>query len=67
MKKKGKLIISLSIPQRQIKKKVIIEMLRRTNGDKRVTALLLGITTKTIYRLLDSLGEEDSEGQKVHF
>ncbi len=56
-----KLTIPFGMPLREIEKKIINETLRRTKGDKEVTANLLGITTRTIYRKLNSLGDEGNE------
>ncbi len=58
------LTIPFGKPLREIKKKLIIETLKRTKGDKVVTAYLLGISTKTIYRLLNSFGEEEIKEEK---
>jgi two-component system, NtrC family, response regulator HydG len=41
---------------------VIHETLRHTRGDKRLTAKLLGIATRTIYRRLES-GNGDGGGE----
>jgi two-component system, NtrC family, response regulator HydG len=59
-----KLIIPFGMPLREIEKKVIIETLKRTKGDKEVTANLLGITPRTIYRKMNSLEEEEREEEK---
>jgi two-component system response regulator HydG len=56
-----KLTIPFGMPLREIEKKIIIETLRRTKGDKEITANLLGITPRTIYRKMDSLEEEKKE------
>ena len=56
-----KLTIPFGTPLREIEKKIINETLRRTKGDKEITANLLGITTRTIYRKLNSLGEEGED------
>ncbi|HHT9126004.1 MAG TPA: sigma-54-dependent transcriptional regulator [Candidatus Brocadiia bacterium] len=45
-----KLTIPLGATLKEIEKKVITETLRRTRGDKELTAKLLGIATSTIYR-----------------
>jgi two-component system response regulator HydG len=42
----------------EIEMRVIRETLRETRGDKRLAAKLLGIATRTIYRRLESQGEE---------
>jgi two-component system response regulator HydG len=61
-----KLTIPFGMPLREIEKKIIIETLRRSKGDKEVTANLLGITPRTIYRKMNSLeeGEKQDEGKK---
>ena len=41
------------MPLAEIEMRVIHETLRHTRGDKRLTAKLLGIATRTIYRKLD--------------
>ncbi len=46
----GKLTIPIGTTLREVEKKVIMETLRRTKGDKEATAKLLGIATSTIYR-----------------
>ena len=56
-----KLNIPFGMPLREIEKKIIIETLRRTKGDKEITANLLGITPRTIYRKMNSLEEEKKE------
>ena len=55
-----KLTIPFGTPLREIEKKIILETLRRTKGDKEITANLLGITPRTIYRKMNSL-EESTE------
>jgi two-component system, NtrC family, response regulator HydG len=61
-----KITIPFGMPLREIEKKIIIETLRRSKGDKEVTANLLGITPRTIYRKMNSLeeGEKQEEGKK---
>jgi two-component system response regulator HydG len=41
------------MPLAEIEMRVIHETLRHTRGDKRLTAKLLGIATRTIYRRLE--------------
>jgi two-component system response regulator HydG len=60
-----KLTIPFGMPLREIKKKIIFETLKKTKGDKIVAACLLGITTRTIYRLLNSLGKEEMKEEKI--
>jgi two-component system response regulator HydG len=61
-----KLTIPFGMTLREIEKKIIIETLRRSKGDKEITANLLGITPRTIYRKMYSLEEEEKqeEGKK---
>jgi len=59
-----KLTIPFGMPLREIEKKIIIETLKRTKGDKEITANLLGITPRTIYRKMNSLEEEGKEKEK---
>jgi len=54
-----KFSIPFGMPLRDIEKKIIIETLKRSKGDKEVTAKLLGITPRTIYRKMNSLEEEE--------
>jgi len=56
-----KLTIPFGTPLREIEKKIIIETLRRSKGDKEITANLLGITPRTIYRKMNSLEEEEKQ------
>ena len=48
------LTFPLGMPLAEIEMRVIHETLRHTRGDKRLTAKLLGIATRTIYRRLES-------------
>lgn len=59
-----KLTIPFGMPLREIEKKIIIETLRRSKGDKEITANLLGITPRTIYRKMNSLEEEEKRQQE---
>ncbi|MCP4253831.1 MAG: hypothetical protein GY775_10550, partial [Candidatus Scalindua sp.] len=54
-----KVSIPFGMPLREIEKKIIIETLTGSKGDKEVTARLLGITPRTIYRKMNSLEEEE--------
>jgi len=54
-----KFAIPFGMPLREIERKIIIETLKRSKGDKEVTARLLGITPRTIYRKMNSLEEEE--------
>jgi two-component system response regulator HydG len=57
------LTFPLGMPLAEIEMRVIHETLRHTRGDKRLTAKLLGIATRTIYRRLEATGEAGDEGQ----
>lgn len=59
-----KLSIPFGMPLREIEKKIIIETLRRSKGDKEITANLLGITPRTIYRKMNSLEEEEKQEEE---
>ena len=48
---------AIGTPLADIEMRVIRETLRHTRGDKRLTAKLLGIATRTIYRRLEAVGE----------
>jgi DNA-binding NtrC family response regulator len=48
----GEFVIPFGTPLEEIERRVIRETLRVTHGDKRLTAQLLGIATRTIYRKL---------------
>lgn len=59
-----KFSIPFGMPLREIEEKIIIETLKRSNGDKEVTAKLLGITPRTIYRKMNLL-EEEAEKEEL--
>ncbi|MCP5005323.1 MAG: sigma-54-dependent Fis family transcriptional regulator [Planctomycetes bacterium] len=59
--KDRKMMIPFGMPLREIEKKIIVETLKRTNGDKEITANLLGIAPRTIYRKMSSLEEKKKE------
>ncbi len=54
-----KFSIPFGTPLREIERKIIVETLKRSKGDKEVTAKLLGIAPRTIYRKMNSLEEEE--------
>jgi two-component system response regulator HydG len=59
---KSEIVVSLGMPLEEIERRVIRETLRATGGDKRLTAQLLGIATRTIYRrLAEQRSPEDDE------
>jgi two-component system, NtrC family, response regulator HydG len=49
----GHLIIPVGTPMEEIERRVILETLRHTRGDKTMAARLLGIAARTIYRKLE--------------
>jgi two-component system response regulator HydG len=49
---RSEIVVSIGTPLEEIERTVIRETLRATQGDKRLTAQLLGIATRTIYRKL---------------
>jgi two-component system response regulator HydG len=53
------LTFHVGTPLAEIEMKVIRETLKRTRGDKRLAAKLLGIATRTIYRRLEGDTEDD--------
>jgi two-component system response regulator HydG len=50
------------MPLAEIEMRVIHETLRHTRGDKRLTAKLLGIATRTIYRRLEATDPDAPQG-----
>jgi two-component system response regulator HydG len=54
-----KLVFDIGTPLEEIELRVIRETLRSTKGDKSVAAQLLGISTRTIYRKLDGVTEDE--------
>jgi two-component system response regulator HydG len=55
----GTMAFPLGTPLEDIEREVIRETLRHCGGDKRLAAQLLGIATRTIYRRLEELREQD--------
>jgi len=55
----GSIVVSAGTPLEEIEKRVIMETLRQTGGDKRQAAQLLGIATRTIYRKLDQYSSQE--------
>ncbi len=55
------LTFPIGMPLAEIEMRVIHETLRHTRGDKRLTAKLLGIATRTIYRRLEQSGEQTGD------
>ena len=56
------LTFPIGMPLAEIEMRVIHETLRHTRGDKRLTAKLLGIATRTIYRRLEQSDDGGGEG-----
>ncbi|MCA9696585.1 MAG: sigma-54-dependent Fis family transcriptional regulator, partial [Myxococcales bacterium] len=48
------LTFSVGTPLEEVERRMIMETLKFTRGDKRLAADLLGIATRTIYRKLES-------------
>ncbi len=65
-KARSEIVVTIGTPLEEIERTVIRETLRATQGDKRLTAQLLGIATRTIYRKLaeerGAAGDEGDEG-----
>ncbi|MDP3276978.1 MAG: sigma-54 dependent transcriptional regulator [Deltaproteobacteria bacterium] len=61
----SELIIPIGTPLEEIERRVIRETLRMTQGDKRLTAQLLGIATRTIYRKLAEVREGPEEPEDL--
>jgi DNA-binding NtrC family response regulator len=51
--------VAVGTPLDEVERRLIFETLKRTKGDKRLAAQLLGIATRTIYRRLESFRNED--------
>ncbi|MBN1773359.1 MAG: sigma-54-dependent Fis family transcriptional regulator [Deltaproteobacteria bacterium] len=63
----AEIMVAIGTPLEEVERRLIEETLRRTKGDKKLAAQLLGIAARTIYRKLDlygagKLGETDSPG-----
>jgi DNA-binding NtrC family response regulator len=54
------LTFSIGMPLAEIEMRVIHETLRHTGGDKQLTAKMLGIATRTVYRRLEATRSDDS-------
>src|SRR5262249_11036715 len=59
------LTFPIGMPLAEIEMRVIHETLRHTRGDKRLTAKLLGIATRTIYRRLETPDPDDDPGEDI--
>lgn len=57
--------IPIGMPLHEIEKKIIIETLKKTKGDKEATADLLGVTPRTIYRKMHSLEEANNRNSDL--
>ncbi len=53
------LVVSVGTPLQEVERRLIMETLKFTRGDKRLAADLLGIATRTIYRKLESGAIQD--------
>jgi two-component system response regulator HydG len=53
--------VAVGTPLDEVERRLIFETLKRTKGDKRLAAQLLGIATRTIYRRLESFRNEDDQ------
>jgi two-component system, NtrC family, response regulator HydG len=58
------LTFPIGMPLAEIEMRVIHETLRHTRGDKRLTAKLLGIATRTIYRRLEATDPDAQDGDE---
>jgi two-component system response regulator HydG len=63
----GEITVAIGTPLDEVERRLIEETLRRTKGDKKLAAQLLGIAARTIYRKLDlyagkTPGPEGTEG-----
>jgi two-component system response regulator HydG len=61
------LTFAVGTPLADIEMRVIQETLKRTKGDKRLAAKLLGIATRTIYRRLEAERRDDSDDELGSF
>ena len=61
----AEIAIAIGTPLEEVERRLIEETLRRTKGDKKVAAQLLGIAARTIYRKLDlyAAGREPGGGE----
>ena len=50
-------VIPFGTPLEEVERRILTETLRRTGGDKNLTARLLGVAARTIYRKLDRYGQ----------
>jgi two-component system response regulator HydG len=57
--------VAVGTPLEEVERRLIHETLKRTKGDKRLAAQLLGIATRTIYRRLESWGSAEGEPDEV--
>ncbi|MCA9665548.1 MAG: sigma-54-dependent Fis family transcriptional regulator [Myxococcales bacterium] len=56
--------VAIGTPLDEVERRLILETLRQTKGDKRLAAQLLGIATRTIYRRLEA-ERADKEGTEA--
>jgi two-component system, NtrC family, response regulator HydG len=50
------MVIPVGLPLKEVERMIMDETLRSTRGDKKLTAKLLGVHPRTIYRYLETLG-----------
>jgi two-component system response regulator HydG len=62
---RSELVVPIGTPLEEIERMVIRETLRVTHGDKRLTAQLLGIATRTIYRRLAEERDGSAAGDEL--
>jgi len=51
----GQISVSVGTPLEEVERRLIIETLKHTRGDKKLAAQLLGVATRTIYRKLEAM------------
>jgi two-component system response regulator HydG len=56
--------VAVGTPLEEVERRLIFETLKRTKGDKRLAAQLLGIATRTIYRRLENVRQPEDEGEE---
>jgi two-component system response regulator HydG len=57
--------VAIGTPLEEVERRLIFETLRHTKGDKRLAAQLLGIATRTIYRRLEAVREDEPDEPPV--
>jgi two-component system, NtrC family, response regulator HydG len=59
----SQIVIGIGTPMEEVERRVILETLRHTRGDKNLAARLLGIAARTIYRKLAAEEEAKEKEQ----